>query len=377
MGNRLQEFRIGVVALVIAAVGGLLATVNTGVSLGVGASPYTLAIRTDRAPGVGPNTPVRKDGVLIGRVESIDFLPEGGVLVTAKIQPGAPIYRSDLCRIRPTSLFGDAVIDFAYGAPNAVGAPEPIEPGSMVRGEALPDPIEALTSLQVDVTPTLASIGEAADAVAELTGRFNRVLGDDFNATRVNGLMDEVSASLADFNRTMEVMQSAMTQVDRLVSDPELQEGVKQVPDLLADARVTVTTATETLESFSGVVTSAEMNLRNLEGLTAPLGERGPELSQQLVSAAENLDLTLNEASRFVQAVTNSQGSLNRFLTDPELFDSFVTVVGNANVVLVRFDETLRQLRPILHDVRVATDKVAREPGRVIGGAFNNGVGLK
>lgn len=377
MSSRSQEFRVGVVTLALAGVGGLLATVGTGVSLplGLGPSPYTLKIRTDRAPGVGPNTPVRKDGVVIGRVVSTQFLAEGGVLVTADIQPGSPIFQSDTCRIRPSSLFGDAVINFAYAGDG--GPAEPVAADSLITAAALPDPVEALTSLQVDVGPTVEAIGRAAASVEQLSNRVNSALGEDFGGDRMLSLADEVSQSLTEFQKTMKVMTDTMTQLDGLVSDPALKQSLDGVPTLLADARSTVNKATQTLDSFGGVVTSAETNLKNLEGFTEPLGERGEELSQLLTESIENLNKTLTDASTFVSAVTDSRGSLNRLLNDPQLYDNVANVVYNADVVLRQLNERLKELRPILYDARVFSDKIAREPGRLIGGAANRGPGLK
>lgn len=377
MSNRTQEFRVGVVTIVIACVATLLATVGTGVSLPLGLTPtpYQLKIRTDRAPGVGPNTPVRKDGVVIGRVVSAEFLAEGGVLVTCDIQPGAPIYKSDVCRIRPSSLFGDAVINFAYASEN--GRVEPVEPDSLVTAAALPDPIEALTSLQVDVGPTIESIGRAADSVETLTTRLNNALGDDFGGDRVNSLLDEVSTSMQQFQATMAIMSKTMSDVDTLAADPALRQAVQKFPVLLAQAQATVNKAITTLDSFEGVVSSAQTNLVNLEGFTKPLGDRGPELAEMMTSAIENLDKTLAEASKFVSTVADSRGSLNRLLNDPELYDNLANTIYNADVVLRQMNERLKELRPILGDARVFTDKIAREPGRLIGGAVNRGPGLK
>lgn len=375
MSTKTQEFRVGVVTLMITAVAATLATIGSGVSLPIGPSPYQIKIRTDRAPGVGPSTPVRKDGVVIGRVVSAEFLQEGGVLITANVEPDAPIYQSDVCRIRPSSLFGDAVINFAYSGDGTL--PQKLEPDAFVAGAALPDPMEALTSLQVDVGPTVEAIGRAAASVEELTSRVNQALGEDFGGERVNGLLDEMTVSMTEFQETMQVMSQTMNQVDALVSDPRLKAAFDDVPALLSDARSTVQTATEKLIQFGGVVASAESNLRNLEGLTEPLGERGEELSQKVISAVENLDTVLADASSFVAAVTDSRGSLNRLLNDPELYDEVTRVVTNASVVLYNMDQRLQQLRPVINDLRVFSDKVAREPGRLIGGAVNRGPGLK
>jgi phospholipid/cholesterol/gamma-HCH transport system substrate-binding protein len=376
MSNRAQEFRVGVVTLVISGVAAVLATFGAGVSLPFGSSPYQIKIRTDRAPGVGENTPVRKDGVVIGRVASAEFLPEGGVLITADIQPGAPIYQSDTASIRPSSLFGDAVINFAYSGAGNV-PPQRLQPGSLVAASSLPDPIEALTNLQVDVGPTIESIGRAATAVEELTTRVNRALGDDFGGERMTSLLDDMTVSMREFQSTMQVMERTMTQVESLVSDPALKQGVNEIPALLAEARTTVQKATRTLDQFGGVVNSAETNLRNLEGFTKPLGDQGPELSQKLVSAIDNLDRTLADASRFVGSATASRGTLSRLLTEPEMYDEVQRTIANANAVLYHMNERLKQVRPILDDARVFSDKIAREPGRLIGGALNQGPGLK
>jgi hypothetical protein len=49
----------------------------------------------------------------------------------------------------------------------------------------------------------------------------------------------------------------------------------------------------------------------------------------------------------------------------------------NTNYVVVRFNELVARLRPVIDDARVFMDKIAREPGRLIGGALNSGPGIK
>lgn len=382
MNQRTQEFRVGVVALMAMVITVLLVALNTGTSFRLTGSPYVVEIRVDRAPGVGPNTPVRKDGVLIGRVESTEFLPDGGVLLRANIQPGAPIYQTDTCRVQPSSLFGDAVISFSnQGDLPPGGTPQPFETGKPVIGRAVPDPIEALTSLQVEVGPAIASIGEAADGVAQLTNRINAALGQDAVQGEMDTLVGDARTAMDQFTRTMALMQQTMADIDALVNDPALRSGIdaaaRDVPALLADARSTVQRAEQTLESFSGVVSSAESNLRNLEGLTKPLGDRGPELSQLLISAIERLDGTLGELARFAQALGQSEGTIGRLVNDPRLYDDAAVLIQNANTVLQEVYERAKELERPIYDARVFTDKIAREPGRIIRGAFNEGPGIK
>ena len=379
MSDRRQEFRVGVVALASVMTATLLVALNTGTTLRFGAAPYELLIRVDRAPGVGPNTPVQKDGVLIGRVTATEFLEGGGVLVRANILPDAPVYQGDACRIQPSSLFGDAVINFSFTG--AQGGAVKLEPGSQVMGQALPDPIGALTSLQVEFAPAIKSIGDAADGVARLTDKVNSALGEDFGTDETRTLIAQAKQSFVRFDQTMADMSHTLSAIDNIVEDPEMQMNIKQVladvPVLLADARDTVIKAQGTLDSFGGVVQSAQENLVNLEGLTKPLGDRGPQLAAEITGAVGSLDAALADLGKFATALNSSNGTIARLVNDPTLYDNVATVVANANSVIVRINDLVKELRPIVYDVRVFSDKIAREPGRIVGGALNKGPGIK
>src|SRR5687768_3101546 len=87
MNERQMQFRVGVVVFATMIVGALLATLNGPVPTDwlPGQESYQVGIRLPEAPGVGPNTPVRKNGLLIGRVDSIEDL-DNGVVLYVKIE---------------------------------------------------------------------------------------------------------------------------------------------------------------------------------------------------------------------------------------------------------------------------------------------------
>ncbi len=379
MSDRTQEFRVGVVALATIVIVILLVALNTGTSIPFGGTPYVVQIRVDRAPGVGPNTPVRKDGVLIGRVIETSFVPGGGVLVLANIQPGAPIYQSDNCRVQPSSLFGDAVINFSYDGDGV--NPVPLEDGSQIPGEAVNDPIETITQLQVDIGPAIQSIGKAAEGISQLTDKFDTLMGVDINPDEVNGLLQESRMAVVQFQDTMQKVSVVAEGIDEIFEAEETKQTLDQIskdlPALIADARDTVGRASTTLESLGSVIQSAETNLSNLEGFTKPLGDRGDELAGMLTSSIENLGQALGDIAEFTAALSNSQGTIARLVNDPTLYDNLSTVLGNTNIVLTQANDFLKTLRPITADARVFMDKIAREPGRIVGGAINRGPGIK
>jgi hypothetical protein len=111
MDERVLKFRVGVVVIASAIVTVVLVML-------FGAWPtmlqpqYTLHIRFPEAPGITVDTPVRKSGVLIGRVSRVELLDEGGVLVSTNINRNFTLRRNETCRIGTGSLLGDAVLEF-------------------------------------------------------------------------------------------------------------------------------------------------------------------------------------------------------------------------------------------------------------------------
>ena len=95
--------------------------------------------------------------------------------------------------------------------------------------------------------------------------------------------------------------------------------------------------------------------MRNLEGFTGPLGERGEEIIARVDRTTASLDELLGIMSDFGRKLNSGQGSLGKFMTDPELYNSLVASAKNVECVT-------QELKPIISDVRVFTDRIARHP---------------
>src|SRR5256885_6383262 len=115
MNERQMQFRVGVVVFATMIIGGLLATLSGPLTtswLPWGRRSYIVGIKVDKAPGVDQNTPVRKNGILIGRVKSIEEQSDG-MLLKAEINSNRPLYAEYEPHIR-TTVIGDATIDFEF-----------------------------------------------------------------------------------------------------------------------------------------------------------------------------------------------------------------------------------------------------------------------
>ncbi|MEC8305859.1 MAG: mammalian cell entry protein, partial [Planctomycetota bacterium] len=76
MEERIIQFRVGVVVVASVCIGIILV-----LYFGEGWKPkYTLYLKTRMAPGVSKNTPVKKNGILIGRVWNVETAEDGVLL---------------------------------------------------------------------------------------------------------------------------------------------------------------------------------------------------------------------------------------------------------------------------------------------------------
>jgi phospholipid/cholesterol/gamma-HCH transport system substrate-binding protein len=122
MNSKVVQFRVGVLVLVSLVLAGIL-TMLFGDLPSVLRPSYTIYVEFPDARGVREGTPVRKSGVLIGRVTEIAFSDKGGVRLTLEIDGEVTLRRDETCQIR-NSLLGDAELVFVPSEqPSALAAP--------------------------------------------------------------------------------------------------------------------------------------------------------------------------------------------------------------------------------------------------------------
>lgn len=355
MEDRTKQFRVGVVVFATMIITVLLILMNSDFSWSPFRSQYKLQLLVDQAPGVAPDTPVRRRGVLIGRVDKVEDTDQGA-LITMNIDSDKQIKTNEAARIQ-TSLIGDAVIEFAPISPSD-GA-QPVPPGSVVRGTYNPTPLDLLANLQGDLRQTILSLGRAGDQVADLAERMNEVMGGQ-DVERLNRLMSSMETSLTSFG-------TAMDNVNDIIGDEQFKqdfkEGLAQLPSVVSDAR-------EIMSALERALGSADENLKNLQGFTGPLGERGPAIVDSIEHGVDNLSELLGETALLAKSVNTSQGTIGNLIRNRELYDQMLMAMSRVNQLVANIEMLSRRLRPIIDDVRVFTDKIARDPARVVRGVI-------
>ncbi len=362
MDDRIKAFRVGVMVLATMLLAGIMTALFGDVPSFVRGT-YTIHIKFPDAMGVGESTPVRKSGILIGRVTHVDFADDGQVLVTAAIEGNRQIGSNEACIVR-TSLLGDAMLQFQPAenqpAENQPVVPrDPIKPGETIQGGVSRDALSVIRNLEPQLNELMRSVTTTSDELSKVAQKLSKVL--DANEGQLSRL-------IAKTETTMDAVQKAMTSADKLLGDDELRNNLRRA---LADLPETMREAREAIAGFDQTLELANRNLKNLEGFTGPLGERGDEFFRKLNGTVSKAEILLDRLVTFGDTLNNRDGSLARLSNDPELYN-------NLNRAARTVEELTQQLRPIVADVRVITDKVARDPGRLgVRGIFQQGTGIK
>ncbi|MAT68799.1 MAG: hypothetical protein CMJ58_04680 [Planctomycetaceae bacterium] len=376
MNERNQQFRVGVVAIATVVITAILIAWHSDFSSLPFAGNYQIQVKADQAPGVSPNTPVRRRGILIGRVETVEATDDGAV-ITLAINDGQEVKNNEAARIA-TSIIGDATIEFVPVRPPAGNAPVP--PGGSVNGMYVPTPVDMLSDLQGDLKQTIQSLGSAGEEVAKLANQLNEVLNEN-DLQRMTNMVESLDAALVEF-------RTALGNVNDIVGDEQLKanlrDGLTQLPDVVEDARAIM----EQLEKVAG---SANQNLENLTGLTKPLGERGDNITASVEQSIRNLEELLGNAAELSANLNNSEGTLGLLIRDRKLYDTVNGLGGRVDATAARVDALINQanaavldvrkilaeagvswrLKQILSDIATFTDKIARDPARIARGVIN------
>ncbi len=209
---------------------------------------------------------------------------------------------------------------------------------------------------------------EAVAALEEFQGAMRdarSLLGDPEMQADLKRAVDELPKVLDEAQLTLQSFERAGNQFEKVGSEAE--STVKNVNEAVDIVRGAAKNAEKTFAS-------AEKTVQNLEQFTEPLGERGEELVAQVLQTLRSVDGALTEVRTFSAALNNNDGTLRRLLEDDEIYYSIRRVIANV-------EQASAKIRPIMDDVRIFTDKIARDPREIgLRGAITrrpSGMGLK
>ena len=346
MDDRVIHFRLGLfVVIVVTALMSLFLMYIFGELPNRGQK--SIFVRFDDVTGVTQETPVRKNGITIGRVRQMQPVENGAVL-SLSIDPRWKLTEAEVCRIGSDNLFGDSVLEFVASGENGASNRE-IQDGEYLNGLVASDPLDAMrvvVDMKEEFHEALLSIRAAGEEVGAVAESMSGVVTN--NQDQFGRILGRTEQALGRFD-------TAMVSINQVVDDEfayDFGEALKQVPELIANVNALA-------KSTKRVVEEAETNLKNVRGITEPLRDHGDAIVAEISSSAARLDDLLLTFQAVTDRVNSGEGTIGQLVHNPELYQKLNRAAHN-------IEQLSRQLEPIVSDARVAVDKVARNP-RILG----------
>jgi phospholipid/cholesterol/gamma-HCH transport system substrate-binding protein len=366
MNERVMQFRIGMFVIVAGLVLTML-IIWFGESPSLFRDHAYVRVRYDEAPGVAEGIPVRKSGIRVGEVTSIAFddrpgQPDG-VLVTISLERKYKIKAGAVPRVT-RSLIGDASIDLLPGS-----GPGLLKTGSspltapVIEGEVAPDPSKALaaaTQAFEKVGGTLQTIDAAANGIARMTKSADKIPSFlstwDTAGQRITAAADGIDRFIRENENDVRPAVVNLREVTGKMNnalDPQTQDALKSG-----------------VRQFAMASSKLNEGLDNAAPLFKDLGSTVNGVPQtdfgqtvrrlNLISSDLNL---LTQALRDPSGRLNTDGSLQKFVTRPDLYE-------NMNRMAVSGAYAFDGIKPILAAFRVFAEKISRDPSTLAKGAL-------
>lgn len=361
MNERVIQFRIGVMILATCLTTGILMLMFGG-KKSLFQQTYAIRIEFEEAPGVTRHTPVQKSGVLIGRVTGVQLVDEGGVVVTAQIDGTRKIFSDEVCSIRQ-SLLGDSALEFVKNKHPDPGreddARREIQNGARLQGEVVKDPYQVVGNLEGQLDEAIGSVADTSVDLRRLINTVDKLLTT--NEERINGILEDTA-------ETMQSVKKAVENYEDLAGDPELKAklraALEEIPRIVHETRLTI-------DEMKQAIATAQEGLENVNGFTESLQTDGTRVMTRLDNGAADLETVMREMVEVSQAVNSREGTLGKLIHDPEFYDRVNRTVSDV-------EQLTGQLKPILRDARVFSDKIARHPELLgVRGALQRSPGIK
>lgn len=393
MHEDVQKFRLGVYTIVVLLILGILIFLN---SEGWGRH-YSIYIKPQSAPGVRYGTPVRKNGILIGRVGKVRT-EDDHVVLRLEINESERIYANETVSIGAESVLGDAGLE-VIALPKATRGAIVSHDSEMRRYEVRPNPMELIQTvleLEDDVAETLVSIretsqtiGDAGEGIENLTSQVSSIFDDD--DSQIKKMVADIRQLSTKAEVAVDNVNGIFEEINATLTDPDFQDNVdefvKTLPAIFKEVRVGVSDFRKVVGGFTGVGDKVNENLENVTKFTESLGDTGPEIVDEINGGVKDIRAVIAKAKglsgtleKLQETFGNTEGTVGKLFGDSEAYDEALATIRNVKQVTEEIKQVSTKLEPLMNDARHLVDKVARDPGGVIRGALQKkpiGTGYK
>ncbi len=279
--------------------------------------------------GLRKGAPVWIFGTEVGSVKEIQLSPTLGAIVTISIQKKILDYmrRDAQASVMTMGLLGDKYVELTAGSPQA----EPIRAGEMIRGTI---PLEFS-----DVMETASiSIGKIGDFIQKLDNLIVKIeTGEGTMAKLLTNpsIYDHLDRTAKNLSLTLEEIKQSRGTLKRLLEDPTLYQKM--------------TSTISTIEAFAKEIRESPGTLKRLiedpslyektVRVVSTLEEVGQKMDRTIENVGKKMDTTISTLEAFSQRLNEREGTLQRLIENPQLYDHLDQGAIRLNAILEKMDQ--------------------------------------
>lgn len=381
MNTQRIEFKIGLMAISAFFVLVVMTLQFSNSTLFNFGSEYAVRIRFESASGVTINVPVLKSGVEIGRVSKVQLVDDDReVEVTAMIRSDRILYNNEECRLKPAMLVGRTSLEFVRraGASDDDAIPLPTDGTVILRGIVPADIFNSFSSMEGDLSLAIREVATAAEGLATFLGGMNSFLGDE---DEINSKREMIQQLLTETTGTMRDLRVLVHNTNNIVGDPSinanLRDAAQAFPGIIGRIDATGANINDLVQDVRGVAAKVNAHLDDLQPVFDAVRDDVPAITGAIRKGSVKVQSIFEDVSMLVESINRANGTIKQLINDPALYNSVLGTVQNAERLTTDLQPILRDVKPITHNARVLTDKLARNPGVLISGALRKPPPLK
>ena len=154
-------------------------------------------------------------------------------------------------------------------------------------------------------------------------------IGDTIPGLLNNGIMDKAAAMVPQIEKMMPKLDSILTSINTLLSDPALSSTLHNVEQLTASMAI----AGHNLEKITG--NDIPQLTHRLDTICGDFTRISGNLSKiDYASTMRQIDMTLANVKQLTDKLNQKDNSLGLLLNDPALYDNLSTTAANAASLL-------------------------------------------
>jgi phospholipid/cholesterol/gamma-HCH transport system substrate-binding protein len=268
------------------------------------ASQTKIQFVADTAEGISNGSPIYYLGVNVGQVTSVELPPDGasGVRINGVLRTKSSLPSNVTGSIRSTLIGGTASLSLDLTGPRPVG--------QLATGQTIPARIGGSNVLPPE-------FAELARQLTDLSKRLQTTV-DDWNKSRV---IDKVATTLDSIHKTVDKFGATSEELRKLLGDDQLRGDLKATLANFKDASANAKTVAKNLEKLSADL--GETN-RNVNRVVTTTGTRIDDLSKQLGDRLTQVATILDRFQSVANKVDQGQGTAGKLINDPKLYEALL-----------------------------------------------------